>query len=262
MRVTLLPTLLALLLLNSLPAHAQRTPDLTGIAYEQKLGARLPSKSAFIDADGRDIGIGDLSGRAPLVLVLGYFHCEKLCGVARMTLLRATQKAGLSAGADYLFVAVSIDPTETADAARKARDIDFAAAAPLGAADGFYYLTGKPDDIRALAAAVGYRYRDGAQPETFIHPIGAVVATPSGVVSGYLSAIGSTPEDISRAIQAAAAEGVTARASPALLLCFDFDSTTGRYTFAIIKFLRLGAIVMTLALAAILYREFRKGARA
>lgn len=258
----LLPTLLALLLLDNLPAHAQRTPNITGIAYEQKQGARLPSKSGFIDADGRGIGVGELFDRAPLLLVLGYFHCDKLCGVARMSLLRAAQKAGLSAGADYIFVAVSIDPAERSDAARHARDIDFAAAAPVGTADGFHYLTGKPDDIRAIAEAVGYTYRDGAQPETFIHPIGAVVATPSGVISAYLSAIGSVPEEISAAVRTAAADRVAARASPALLLCFDFDSTTGRYTFAIIKLLRLGAVVMTLALAAIIYRECRKGARA
>lgn len=257
----LLLTLLALLLLDNLPAHAQRTPNMTGIAYERKQGVRLPLKSAFIDADGQAVGIGELFKHAPLLLVFGYFHCEKLCPVARLALLRAAQKAGLSAGADYLFVAVSIDPAEKADAARKARDIDFAAAAPDGMADGFHYLTGKPDDIRALAESVGYRYREGADPETFIHPIGAVVATPSGIVSGYLSAIGASPEEMSEAIRVAAAESA-ARASPALLLCFDFDSTSGRYTFAIVKFLRLGAVVMTLTLAAILYREFRKGVRA
>lgn len=258
----LLLTLLALLLLNNLPAHAQPTPNMTGIAFERKQGARLPSKNALIDADGRDVGIGELFNRAPLVLVFGYFHCEKLCAVARLALLRAARNAELSAGADYLFVAVSIDPDETADAARKAREIDFAAAAPKGTVDGFHYLTGKPDNIRALTESVGYRYREGANPETFIHPIGAVVATPSGIVSGYLSAIGASPEEMSRAIQAAAAESVTARASPALLFCFDFDATTGRYTFAIVKFLRLGVVVMTLVLVAILYREFRKGARA
>jgi hypothetical protein len=89
-------TLLALLLLNSFPAYAQRTPDITGVAYKQKLGARLPLESAFTDADGQDVRIGDVFNRAPVILVLGYFHCDKLCGVTRLALLRAAQKAGLS----------------------------------------------------------------------------------------------------------------------------------------------------------------------
>jgi protein SCO1 len=254
--------LLALLLLSSPPANAQRTPDITGVAYNQKLGAPLPLESAFTDADGQNVRIGDVINRAPVILVLGYFHCDKLCGVTRLALLRAAQKAGLSAGADYIFVAISIDPMEKAEAARQARETDFAAATPLGATEGLRYLTGTPESIRAVAEAVGYNYRSGARSQTFVHPIGAVVITARGVVSSYLSGIGSSHEDIRSAVEAAASQTVAPRASPALLLCFDFDSTTGRYTFAIMKFLRIGAVAMTLALAAMIYREFRKGARA
>lgn len=259
----LLLTLAALLLLNPFPpVHAQQTPNTTGIAYEKKLGARLPSENAFLDGDGHGVRIGELFNRAPIILVFGYFHCEKLCGMTRLATLRAAQKAGLSAGADYVFVAVSIDPQETFDAARSARDVDFAAASPSGATDGFRYLTGKQADIRTLADAVGYSYRDGAGSRTYIHPIGAVIVTAQGVVSSYLSGIGTSPEEMARAITAAAEQNIESRGSPALLLCFDFDSSTGRYTFAIIKFLRLGVLVAALALAAMIYREFRKGARA
>ncbi|MBG0797799.1 SCO family protein [Methylocystis sp. L43] len=252
----------ALLLLNSLPAYAQRTPDITGVAYKQKLGARLPSESAFTDADGHDIRIGDVFNGAPVILVLGYFHCDKLCGVTRLALLRAAQKAGLSAGSDYVFVAISIDPLEKADAARQAREIDFAAAAPIGATEGFRYLTGTPESIRAVAEAVGYSYHNGARSQTFIHPIGAVVVTTRGFVSSYLSGIGSSHDEIRGALEAAATQSAAPRASPTLLLCLDFDSTTGRYTFAVMKFLRIGAVGMALALAGMIYREFRKGARA
>ncbi|HEY8125515.1 MAG TPA: SCO family protein [Methylocystis sp.] len=252
----------ALLLLSSLPANAQRAPDLAGVAYKQRLGARLPLESAFTDADGQDIRLGDVFNRAPVILVLGYFHCEKLCGVTRLALLRAAQKAGLSAGADYVFVAISIDPMEKSDAARQAREMDFAAASPIGAPEEFRYLTGTPENTRAVAEAVGYNYRSGARSQTFIHPIGAVVVTAQGVVSSYLSGIGSSHEEMRGAVEAAATQTVAPRASPALLLCFDFDSTTGRYRFAIMKLLRIGAIGMALALAVMIYREFRRGARA
>jgi protein SCO1/2 len=219
-------------------------------------------ESAFTDADGQDIRLGDVFNRAPVILVLGYFHCEKLCGVTRLALLRAAQKAGLSAGADYVFVAISIDPMEKSDAARQAREMDFAAASPIGAPEEFRYLTGTPENTRAVAEAVGYNYRSGARSQTFIHPIGAVVVTAQGVVSSYLSGIGSSHEEMRGAVEAAATQTVAPRASPALLLCFDFDSTTGRYRFAIMKLLRIGAIGMALALAVMIYREFRRGARA
>ncbi|WP_244435095.1 SCO family protein [Methylocystis sp. SC2] len=222
----------------------------------------MPLESAFTDADGQDVRIGDAFDRAPVILVLGYFHCDKLCGVTRPALLRAARKAGLSAGSDYVFIAISIDPTETADAARQAREIEFDAASPIGASEGIHYLTGTAENIRAVAEAVGFSYRSGARSQSFVHPIGAAIITAHGVVSNYLSGIGSSHEEVRGAIEAAATQNVAPRASPALLLCFDFDSTTGRYTFAIMKFLRIGAVGMALALAAMIYREFRKGARA
>jgi hypothetical protein len=119
--------------------------------------------------------------------------------------------------------------------------------------------------VLILVISIGWLFYagvGGGRSQTFIHPIGAVVMTTRGVVSSYHSGIGSSQEGIRGAVEAAASQTVAPRASPALLLCFDFDSTTGRYTFAIMKFLQIGAAGMTLALAAMIYREFRKGARA
>jgi protein SCO1/2 len=50
--------------------------------------------------------------------------------------------------------------------------------------------------------------------------------------------------------------GAIARtASPILLLCFDYDAATGRYTPAVMKLLRLAAAITMAALAGLILRS-------
>jgi cytochrome oxidase Cu insertion factor (SCO1/SenC/PrrC family) len=68
-------------------AVAAPAPDLDGIAYEQRLGNRLPWHM-FFDDTGRTVQLTDLIKGKPLVLVLGYFRCPDLCNVVRGDLLQ------------------------------------------------------------------------------------------------------------------------------------------------------------------------------
>ena len=45
---------------------------------------------------------------------------------------------------------------------------------------------------------------------------------------------------------------------PVLLLCFNYDPATGRYTLAIVKLLRLFAVLTVLTIAVTLYLAFRR----
>src|ERR1700693_5326349 len=65
--------LLLLLLVASPFAVAASAPDLSGIAYEQKLGPQIPMRGIFRDDTGRIVRLDDLFEGKPLVLALGYF---------------------------------------------------------------------------------------------------------------------------------------------------------------------------------------------
>jgi protein SCO1 len=60
------------------------------------------------------------------------------------------------------------------------------------------------------------------------------------------------------ALARAAAGEIATSASPVLLLCFDFDRMTGRYTLAIIKLLRIGAVCFLLAGAGLVVHTARR----
>ncbi|MGA8171923.1 MAG: SCO family protein [Methylocystis sp.] len=204
------------------------------------------------DDDGKVTHLGAIIDGRPLVLTLGYFHCASLCGVARSNLLMALEQAHLAAGRDFSFAALSIDPVETAKdaAAIKAKELG---AHPAFEPKIFHFLTGEPDALRSLGEAVGFKSR-ALRQDSFAHPLGVVFVSPSGVVSSYLLGISYPPDDLRLALRRAAAGEIAPAASPLLLLCYDFDAATGRYTFAIMKFLRIASAVTAIVALALLAR--------
>ena len=227
-------------------------PDLGGIVYEQRLGGALPMTRHFREQDGHDVRLGDLVRDRPTVLALGYFACPSLCGLIRDDLFAALAQSGLRAGADYQLVFLSIDAAETASDAATAMRSDLRDYPSPGEAAGWHFLTGWPDDIAAVEDAVGYRSRYDLSLKQFIHPAGLVFLTPGGRVSGYLLGVGYAAGDV-RAGLVRAREGGIARATlPILLVCFHYDATTGRYSLAVVKLLRLAGGLTVAMIAALL----------
>ena len=236
-------------------------PDVSGIGYEQRLGRSLPLAARFADQSGQAVTLRDIVRDKPVVLALGYFACPALCGLIRDDLFSALSQTGLRAGTDYRLVFLSIDPAETpADAARAMRT-DLAAYPTAAAGSGWEFLTGRKQDIEAVEHAVGYHSRYDLSLKQFIHPAGVVFASPDGVITSYLLGVGYRAGDVRAALVGARQGGIATAALPVLLLCFHFDATTGRYTLAIFKLLRLagGLTVLTiLGLFLVLHRYGRR----
>ncbi|QGM96779.1 SCO family protein [Methylocystis parvus] len=254
-RIAPLLTLLPALALA--PAKAGAPPDLTGAGYTQRIGARLPLDIVLQDETGHGVKLAETLDRRPVVLLLGYFRCRKLCSVLRAETLEALLASGLSAERDYRFVVVSVDPSETsADAAAaKARDIENFPAA--GASSGWRYLTAGNSEIAQLSRTVGFDYAFNAEQKTILHPIGRVLLDREGVVSGYLFGFGLDAATIREAIERAR-DRKTTRASPASLFCFDYDPETGRYSVAVLRLLRLLSVAGVLVFAGTLYKVLRR----
>jgi protein SCO1/2 len=239
--------LLVLLLFCS---HAWAAQDLSGFAYDQRLGNRLPLQATFRDQDGHTVTLGEAIEGRPTILALGYFHCPNLCGLVRDDLFNALSR--LEGHANYSLVALSIDPTETPQDALTAQHADDARYVSHG-----HYLTGSASSIRAVAEAVGFQFRYDDAARQFLHPSGIVFLSRTGVVSGYLLGLGYQARDVQLGITRAE-EGMTARALPVLLLCFHYDPVTGRYTLATMRLLQLGAAITVIVLGGTIALALRR----
>ena len=239
-------------------ARSASTPGPLAFVWQQHPGAEVPLNTMLRDEHGQDYRLGDAFGRVPVILDLGYYHCPALCGIVRADLIEALRSSGL-APSDYVLVAISIDPSETPTDASKAETTDLGLLGD-GRPPAWHYLTGPSDAVDAVAAAVGFRDRYDPRYRQFLHPTGLTILTANGVVSSYLLGVGYNGGDLRTAILRARGGLVAQAGLPVLLLCFHYDPSTGHYTLAIIKLLRLmgGLTIVTLGgLLFLLHRHRR-----
>jgi protein SCO1 len=249
---------LALLIILLLSPDARAATGLSEFAYDQRLGDQVPLATVFKDQQGRAVTLQQALGHRPTILALGYFHCPNLCGLVRADLMNALSRLG--AAPNYNLVVLSIDPSETPADALSARAADTDRFDPPNAAEQWHYLTGSAPGIQAVTSAVGFRSRFDASEKQFLHPAGIVFLTGAGTVSSYLLGLGYQPSDVGLGITRAA-NGVTARALPVLLLCFHYDPATGRYTLAIMRILQLGAALTILVIGGTVLLAMRRERR-
>jgi protein SCO1 len=244
-----------LLILALLLPVAGMASDLSDFAYNQRPGNQVPLGAGFVDFDGDMVSLGQVLGHRPTILAVGYFRCPNLCGLVRDDLLNALSR--MDVGGAYNLVVLSIDPTETPEDARSAWAADVARFDHAAETADWHYLTGSAASIKAVTEAVGFRSRYDTADKQFLHPTGIVFLTGSGIVSSYLLGLGYQPSDVGLGVTRAA-EGVTGRALPILLLCFHYDPTTGRYTLAIMRILQLGAAFTVLAVGGTVMLALRR----
>ncbi|MEO6595115.1 MAG: SCO family protein, partial [Planctomycetota bacterium] len=83
-----------------------------------RIGAVVDPELQFTDERGYPYQLRQLfPGAQPVVLLLGYYRCPAMCGQVMEAAFRALSEIKLAPGTDYRVLSVSIDPTETPEAA-------------------------------------------------------------------------------------------------------------------------------------------------
>ncbi|WP_158930879.1 SCO family protein [Acidisphaera sp. S103] len=246
---------IVLMILALLCPHPGMASNLSDFAFDQRQGNQVPLATRFIDRLGNAITLGQALEHRPTILAVGYFHCPNLCGLVRNDLMNALSR--LDAERPYSLVVLSIDPKETPADAQSARSADIAHFDHPGQTADWHYLTGSAANITAITQAVGFKSRYDAKFKQFLHPAGLVFLTGNGTVSSYLLGVGYQPSDVGLGLTRAA-NGITARALPILLLCFHYDPTTGRYSLAIMRILQLGAALTVLVIGGTVMLALRR----
>ncbi|MCR4375018.1 MAG: SCO family protein, partial [Acidobacteria bacterium] len=126
---------------------------------------------------------------------------------------------------------------------------------------GIHFLTGRQPAIDRLADAVGFRYAYDETIDQYAHPAAVTVLTPQGHVSKYLYGVEFAPMDFRFAVVSAGDGKIGTLTDQALLYCFHYDPSTGKYSLAIMTIVRLAGVLTLAGLGAFLFIHLRRERR-
>ena len=228
----------------------------------EHLGDRVPAGLKFTDGAGSPVGLESLLGRGkPILVTLGYHRCPMLCGLVLDGLVKASSASGLAIGKDFLAVDVSIDPAEELKllTATQKRVVDLAGNGATPASWPFWRSsTDGGAAARALADAVGFKYRYDNDSKQFAHEAVAFVLSPEGIIARYLYGVDYPARDFRMAVVEAGGGRVGTSFDKVVLSCYRYDPATRRYAPFVMGFMRIGGLTVLLALAGLLTVLWRK----
>src|SRR5262249_24345456 len=107
-----------------------------------------------VTQDGKTVRFYDdlLKGKIVVINFI-YTSCPDICPIATARLTQVEDKLGDQMGRDFFFISMTVDPEH--DTPQRLKEY----ADAYGAGPGWFFVTGKPEDIRAINYTLGERSR-------------------------------------------------------------------------------------------------------
>lgn len=226
----------------------------TGTAQwvEEKTGQYLPLGLEFVDEEGRALLLEEIVDRPTIFLPI-YFYCPNVCSKNLANLAIALNSLSFKPGKDYRVIALSFNEAESfKDAARAKRNYlkivgdDFPA-------DGWRFLTGSQNAIKAATDAVGFRFKK-IDDETFIHPAALMTIAEDGKIIRYV--YGSfLAGDIDMGLADAKSGRPSLSVKRLLGFCFNYDPDKNKSVFQLVK---IGVMLFFFLVIALVFLYFKR----
>lgn len=240
--------------------NSSDTPkDFDEVGVDEKLGQRVAiDKLVFQNEKGKDVKLSSyFSVKKPVILILGYYECPKLCSLVFNGFSLSARSLEWTIGKEYNVLTVSVNPDEdhTLAAIKKRNYVNHYGR--LKAGEGWHFLTGDEENIKALAHQVGFKYKYDPKIEQYAHAALLMFLTPEGKISRYLYGIDFTHNDLKLALLEASEGTIGTVMEQILLYCFHYDPDSQSYSFTIFFMMQLAGLLTLLILGGYLFRFWR-----
>ena len=239
------------------PANV-RPPGLKNVGIQQNLNQFIPGNLEFTDDLGRKVSLGDYFGNKPVILNFVYYSCPMLCGEELSGLESALRVLKFDIGKEFDVVTISFDPKDTPEAAAKKKGEFLRRYKRAGAQQGWHFLVGQPEAIKAATDAAGFQYQYDPETQQFAHSTAIMILTPQGKISQYYYGVEYAPKDIRLGLVAASENKIGNLADELLLYCYHYDPEKGKYSATIMRILRLMSVATMLCLGTLFFLMVRK----
>src|ERR1700733_14791985 len=148
---------------RSFAAPSAPAADARSVSSAQGLSAKarkriqeqhLPNIPLVTHEGKRVLFYDDLVRNKNVSMNFFYANCDEICPLVMANLAKVQRLLGKQVGRDLYMYSFTLKPTEdSVDDLREHRKM-------LGALPGWTFLTGKPEDIETIRAAIGFKYPD------------------------------------------------------------------------------------------------------
>jgi protein SCO1/2 len=224
---------------------------LAGVGIDQKLNDQVPLNATFRDEAGRSVPLSSFfrPGK-PVILALVYYRCPMLCTQILTGVESSLKAVSLDPGRDFEVVSVSIDPKDTPELAGSKKQMYLRRYGRQNTANGWHFLVGDEPNIKALADAVGFHFKYDPKTDQYAHASGIQIVTPEGRLSRYFYGVEYAPRDLKFGLIDASNHKIGSLVDQALLFCYHYDPTVGKYTPLVIRMVRAGGLLTLLVLGS------------
>jgi len=259
-RTSILAAAAVLALAAQAPAQTPPKVDLKrDVGLDQNLNVQVPTDLAFRDEEGRSVRIGDLLTDKPTVLNLLFYKCPNICMMELEGMVNVFRGSKFKVGRDFNVITVSIAPKETPRLASAKKEEYLQLLGQPGAAEGWHFLTGDEEPIRRLAKVVGFRYVYVPETDSYAHPAGLMILTPTGRTSRYLYGIVYRKRDLEMSLVEAGQGRIGTLVDKVIIPCFyAFDPKLRRYSFYVHNGLRVAGLLTVIALGMSIFTMSRR----
>jgi protein SCO1/2 len=173
------------------------------IGINEKLGAMVPMDLKFIDSNGEEKTLKQLTQSKVTLLTLNYFKCSGLCSPQLNQMADMLSRLQLAENEDYKVLTVSFNEVETPQLAATKRKNLFHSMTRAYVQDAWHLVIGENNSSGILADTVGFSFKKVVSKEgkvDYMHAATLIVLSPKGKVVRYLSGINQLVSDVQLAI--------------------------------------------------------------
>lgn len=235
-----------------------KPPVLKDVGIDQLLNTQVPLDLEFKDETGRTVKLSEYFKGKPVILSLVYYECPQLCSLTLNGLMNVLKTLPMQPGKDFTALTVSFDPKEKPELAAQKRDSYLHKLANPDANNGWHFLTGEEEAIKALTRSVGFRFVWDPVSKQYAHTSALIIITPEGKVSRYFYPgdvlSNFEPRDIRFGLLDASGNKIGTLADQVILYCYQYDPMRGTYNLVLMRLMRIfGGVTIVTLIALILF---------
>lgn len=225
-------------------AH-QIPSEIEGVGIDQKLGDQIDLNTQFIDDSGKPVALGRFfNGVKPVIISVVYYDCPSLCNYHLNGLTETLKKLQWTVGQQFEVVAITMNYREDYPlaAAKKANYIK--SYGRPESVNGWHFLTGTDSNIQKVTNQLGFGFKWIEATQQYAHASAAIILTPGGQISRYLSGLVFTEKDLKLSLLEASGGKIGSIVDQIVMFCFQFDPSKNKYTLYAFNLMRIAALLM------------------